>query len=128
MANINDIYKCEICGNVFEAVHGGSESMTCCGQPMEKMEPQSGPEYQEKHLPVVEKIGNKLIAKIGSVAHPMVEEHFIQWVEVIGEGTLQRKYLHPGDEPVAEFIVSDINSKMTVRAYCNIHGLWQTIL
>lgn len=128
MASINDIYKCEVCGNVFEAVHGGGESVTCCGQPMKKMEPQGGPEYQEKHLPVVQKNGNKIIARIGSVPHPMIEEHYIEWVEVIIGDTVQRIYLHPGEEPVAEFVIQDNNAKMMVRAFCNIHGIWVTSL
>jgi superoxide reductase len=124
MVNINDIYKCEICGNIIESVHGGNESLFCCGQAMKKMEPQSGPDGQEKHLPVIEKSGNKIIVKIGSIPHPMIEEHFIEWIEIICGNKVQRTFLHPNDEPVAEFVVADINESITARAYCNIHGLW----
>ncbi len=128
MAMINDIYKCGTCDTIAEMVHGGNDSLVCCGQPMKKMEPQGGPEYQEKHLPVVQKIGDKITARIGSVPHPMIEEHYIEWVEVIIGDTVQRIYLHPGEEPVAEFVIQDNNAKMMVRAYCNIHGLWVTSL
>src|SRR5680860_719468 len=128
MTRINDIYKCEICGNVFESVHVGGEDVVCCGQPMKKMEPQSGPEYQEKHLPVVQKNGNKVTARIGSVPHPMIEEHYIEWVEVISGDTVQRIFLHPGEEPLVEFIVTNASDMIQVRAFCNIHGLWFTSL
>lgn len=126
MTQINDIYKCEICGNIIESVHAGSNSLTCCGQLMTKIEPKSGPEGQEKHLPVIEKIGNKIVVKVGSIPHPMVEGHFIEWIEIIIGNKSQKAFLKPGDEPIAEFEVADIIEPITARAYCNIHGLWLT--
>jgi len=124
MVNINDVYRCEICGNIIESVHGGHESLVCCGQAMTKMEPKSGPEGQEKHLPVIEKTGNKIVVKVGSIPHPMVEEHFIEWIEIIIGNKTQRAFLKPGDEPIAEFEVANINESIIARSYCNIHGLW----
>lgn len=128
MTQINDVYRCEICGNIIESVHSGSNTLTCCGQLMTKMEPKSGPEGQEKHLPVVEKVGNKLIVRIGSVPHPMIEEHFIEWVEIICGDEIKKVFLHPNQEPIAEFIVDDIKKELTARSYCNIHGLWSVTI
>jgi len=128
MTKINDVYRCEICGNIIESVHGGSNSLVCCGQAMTKMEPKSGPEGQEKHLPVIEKIGNKIVVKIGSIPHPMVEEHFIEWVEIIIGNKSQKAFLKPGDEPMAEFEIVDLSEPIIARAYCNVHGLWATSL
>jgi len=126
MTQINDIYKCEICGNIIESVHSGSDTLTCCGQLMTKMEPKTGPEGQEKHLPVIEKNGNKITVMVGSVPHPMVEEHFIEWIEIIIGDKVQRVFLKPGDEPTVEFEIMGINETIVARAYCNIHGLWTT--
>lgn len=124
MTQINDIYKCEICGNIIESVHGGSNSLTCCGQLMTKLEPKTGPDGQEKHLPVIEKIMDEVVVRIGSIAHPMIEEHYIEWIEIIIGDKIQRTFLKPGDEPIARFEITNTNEEIVARAYCNIHGLW----
>ncbi|MEI7690700.1 MAG: desulfoferrodoxin [bacterium] len=124
MTKINEIYKCEICGNIVEMTHGGNGTLTCCGESMKKIEPQSGPEGQEKHLPVSERDGNKIIVTVGSVLHPMLEEHYIEWIEIISRSHGQRVFLNPGDEPKAEFLVDEADEEITIRAYCNVHGLW----
>ena len=124
MTKIYDVYRCEICGNIIESVHGGSNSLVCCGEAMTKMDPKSGPEAQEKHLPIIEKNVNKIVVKIGSTPHPMVEDHFIEWIEIIIGDKSQKAFLKSGDEPFAEFEVANTNESIIARAYCNIHGLW----
>jgi len=91
---------------------------------MQKMEPKTGPDGQEKHLPVIKKVGNNVIIKVGSISHPMIEEHYIEWIEIIVGDMIQRTFLKPGDEPIAKFEITNTNQEIIVRAYCNIHGLW----
>uniref|UniRef100_A0A7C3YFZ2 Desulfoferrodoxin n=1 Tax=Geoglobus ahangari TaxID=113653 RepID=A0A7C3YFZ2_9EURY len=124
MTEILQIYKCMICGNIVEVVHAGKGKLVCCGQPMTLMEIKTTEEGREKHLPVIEREGNKVTVKVGSVPHPMEEKHYIEWIEVIDDGCVHRKQLNPGDEPRAEFVV--MAEKVKARAYCNIHGLWQS--
>jgi len=121
MTEINQIYHCNVCGNIIEVLHNGADSLTCCGQKMELLVPNSTDAANEKHVPVIEKGDGMTVIKIGSVAHPMENEHFIQWIEIITEDGVQRKYLKPGEDPQAVFN-SDGNIK--ARAYCNLHGLW----
>jgi len=123
MTKINQIYKCEVCGNIVEMVHVGQGELVCCGQPMNLLSEKQEEEGQEKHVPVVEKIDKGVIIKIGSIPHPMTEDHFIEWVELITEdGFVFRKFLKPSDEPQAKFFL-DKKIKQ-VRIYCNIHRLW----
>jgi superoxide reductase len=91
---------------------------------MKLMEVKTTDEGKEKHVPVIEREGNKVYVKVGSVAHPMEEQHYIEWIEVIDDGCVHRKQLKPGDEPKAEFTV--MSDRVSARAYCNIHGLWQS--
>ncbi len=122
MAERYEVYKCEICGNVVEVLHGSAGQLYCCGQPMKLMEVKKEEEGYEKHLPVIEKQNGKVVVKVGSVPHPMEEQHFIEIIEVITpDDKVLRKYLKPGDEPKAEFDVSEIKE---AREYCTIHGLW----
>ncbi len=122
MAKRYEIYKCEICGNVVEVLHGGIGQLVCCGQPMKLMEGKKEEQGYEKHLPVVEKGDGKVVVKIGSIPHPMEENHFIEMIEVITkDGNILRKYLKPGEKPEAEFEVEEIRE---AREYCTIHGLW----
>jgi len=122
MAERYEVYKCEICGNVVEVAHGGMGQLVCCGQPMKLMEAKKEEQGYEKHLPVVEKRDDGIVVKVGSVPHPMEEEHFIEMIEIITkDGRVLRKYLKPGEKPEAEFDVEEI--KMA-REYCTIHGLW----
>ena len=122
MAKKYEVYKCEICGNVVEILHGGKGQLVCCGQPMKLMETKKEEQGYEKHLPVVEKMGNEIIVKVGSIQHPMEEKHFIELIEIITkDGKIMRKYLNPGDKPEARFPLVEIKE---AREYCNIHGLW----
>ncbi len=116
------IYKCDICGNVVEVLHTGEESLVCCGQPMKLQEEKVQEQGNEKHLPVVDVKDGKVRVKVGSVAHPMQDEHLIEWIEVITEDGVYRKFLSPGAAPEAEFSVE--GRVLEVRSYCNLHGLW----
>lgn len=117
------IYKCEICGNIVEVLHTGKGELVCCGEPMKLHEENTVDAATEKHVPVIEKTENGFKVKVGSVAHPMIEEHYIEWIELIVDGIAYRKFLNPGDEPWAEFCIEA--EDVTAREYCNIHGLWK---
>jgi len=123
MAKKMGIYKCEICGNIVEVLHEGKGELVCCGQPMRLYEANTVDAAYEKHIPVLEKTKDGILVKIGSVAHPMIAEHYIEWVEVIFDDRVCRHNFKPGDAPEAFFAVT--SAAITVRAYCNLHGLWQ---
>jgi superoxide reductase len=120
----NEIYKCEICGNMVESIHAGGGTLICCGKDMNLLEAKSADDGMEKHVPVVEKTETGFKVKVGDVAHPMENDHFIEWIELVADGKSYRKYLKPGETPEAEFLVQA--NEYTVREYCNLHGLWQT--
>lgn len=123
MTNLHQVYKCPICGNVVEVLHAGGGQLVCCGQPMELLSPKSEDVGFEKHLPVVEAKGNTVTVKIGSIPHPMEETHFIEWIEVIADNQVYKKFLKPNQEASAIFeVTGQVNQ---VRCYCNLHGLWQ---
>lgn len=119
------VYKCEVCGNIVEVLHAGAGELVCCGKPMtlmsEKTQEQEG---KEKHVPVIEKTEKGVKVKVGQVAHPMEEKHYIEWIELIADGRVLRKFLKPGDAPEADFEISEEN--ITAREYCNVHGLWKS--
>ena len=117
------IYKCEICGNIVEMQHGGAGELVCCGQPMKLYTENTVDAATEKHVPVIEKTDGGVKVKVGSVPHPMTEEHYIEWVQVIRGDRICRKYLKPGDAPEAEF--GGDAEEVTAREYCNVHGLWK---
>lgn len=125
MTALNDIYKCKICGNVVEVVHAAAGELMCCGKPMEKLLAGTSDGAAEKHVPVIEKIDGGYLVKVGSVAHPMVQEHYIEFVELICQqcGKVQRKYLKPSEAPEVKF--KSGSDKVLAREYCNLHGLWQ---
>ena len=126
MTEILEIYKCEICENIVEVLHTGKGKLVCCGQPMRLLEPKIEEKGKEKHLPVVERIDGKIRIRVGEVQHPMEEQHYIEWIEAVAGSNLYRKQLMLGENPEAEFEVDA--ERITVRAYCNIHGLWRSIL
>lgn len=125
MTKVNEIYKCAVCGNIVEVVHAGAGELVCCAQPMKRMEEGVSDGAAEKHVPVIEKIEGGYKVKVGSVEHPMIETHYIEWIELVCEkcGKVQRKHLQAGDKPEAVF-KSD-SDKVTAREYCNLHGLWK---
>jgi superoxide reductase len=116
-------YKCNLCGNIVEAVHVGGGQLVCCGQPMSLLEENTTDAAQEKHVPVIEKAEGGYKVKVGSVAHPMEEKHFIEWIELIAGEKIYRQFLAPGEQPEAFFKI-DADS-VTAREYCNLHGLWK---
>ncbi|HHT02503.1 MAG TPA: desulfoferrodoxin [Firmicutes bacterium] len=124
MAKRLEIYKCEVCGNVVEVLIGGKGQLVCCEQPMKLMTEQNEESYGEKHVPVLERDGKIWRVKVGSVAHPMEEKHYIALIEVIAGDHLERRYLQPGEVPQAEFELSA--DEVVAREYCNLHGLWRS--
>jgi len=130
MTKLNQIYKCEVCGNMAEILHTGAGELVCCGQAMKLMKEKSIDAGREKHLPVIEELpanacrgkdGARI--KVGEVEHPMEEGHYIEWIEIIVEdGKRGKKFLQPGDKPEAEFYTR--KKVIGARAYCNVHGLW----
>ena len=123
MAERLEVYKCEVCGNIVEVLHGGAGQLVCCGQPMVKLTENTVDAAKEKHVPVIEKIEGGYKVKVGSVAHPMEEKHHIEWIELIADGKAYRQFLNPGQIPEAVFKVEAAN--VTAREYCNLHGLWK---
>jgi superoxide reductase len=124
MAEKLEVYKCELCGNIVEVLHGGEGELVCCGQPMVLQKENTVDAAKEKHVPVVEKSADGVKVKVGGVPHPMEEKHFIEWIEIIANGKAYRQFLNPGDVPEALFKV-DADAVTTARAYCNLHGLWK---
>ncbi len=123
MTQINQIYRCDICGNIVEMVHQGAGQLVCCGKPMELLEEKTKDKGLEKHSPVLERIDNVLKIKIGSIIHPMEESHYIEWIEAVSGDKTCKKFLRPKNSPEARF--EDIGQEVSVRSYCNIHGLWK---
>ena len=119
----NQIYRCSICGNIVEVNHVGGGILVCCGKEMELLEGNTTDAVLEKHVPVIEKTETGFKVTIGSVPHPMEDAHFIEWIEIIADGISYKKFLKPGDQPVAEFCVTA--ETITAREYCNLHGLWK---
>lgn len=118
-------YICSHCGNLVGMIHNSGVPMICCGEKMKALEPNTVEASNEKHLPVVKAENGKLTVEVGSVAHPMQPEHFIQWVYVETESGGMRKALNPGDKPVVSFNLGN-DKPVAVYAYCNLHGLWMT--
>ncbi len=118
------IYKCEICGNIVEMIHPGKGQLVCCNQPMILYKENSTDAAVEKHVPVIEKTSDGYKVSVGNIAHPMEEEHYIEWIEIIAGELSSRKFLKPGDAPGAVFCIDAAD--VIARAYCNIHGLWRS--
>ncbi|MCD4762309.1 desulfoferrodoxin [bacterium] len=122
MTKLSEVYKCPICGNIVKVYHAGAGELVCCGQPMNLQEENKEDADKEKHVPVVEKIDGGFKVSVGSVLHPMEEEHYLEWIEIIYDGKCSCKRLKPGDKPELEFLVEAESVK--ARTYCNLHGLW----
>lgn len=123
MAALLTVYRCEVCGNIVELVHSGGGQLVCCGQPMKALAENSSDGAKEKHVPAIEKTAEGYKVSVGSVAHPMEEAHYIEWIELLADGIAYRAFLKPGDKPEASFCVKA--SKVSAREYCNKHGLWK---
>ena len=125
MCENNKFYICEKCGNLVGVINASGVPMVCCGQKMTKLEAGVVEASREKHIPVVEVFGDSVKVTVGSVLHPMSEEHSISWVYLQTDKGGQRKCLKPGDAPVVEFALKN-EKPISVFAYCNLHGLWKT--
>lgn len=118
-------YRCRVCGQIVTAVKGTKAPLVCCGEQMEELLPDSVDAVHEKHVPVAEVKGDKVVVRVGSVMHPMIKEHLIEWIALETKHGLQIRKLKPDMEPVACFRVCDGIEVTAVYAYCNLHGLWK---
>ncbi len=119
------IYKCDICGNIVEVLVAGKGELICCGEPMKLMEVSTADSSTEKHVPVIETKDGGVRVVVGSTPHPMIDKHYIQWIELSADGKGHRRYLSPGDPPEA-FFPGVSGGKLAAREFCNIHGPWST--
>ncbi|MDR1495375.1 MAG: desulfoferrodoxin [Clostridiales Family XIII bacterium] len=117
-------YRCNHCGNIFDVIQDAKVVPICCGEPMELLVANTTDAAREKHVPVVERDGDKVTVKVGSVPHPMIEEHYIQWIVIAQGNVTQRAALAPAEVPEATFTVDDVNAPLRAYEYCNLHGLW----
>ena len=117
-------FKCMHCGNIIGVIHNAGVPMMCCGEKMTELIPGTVDASLEKHVPVVTVEGNIVTVKVGEVEHPMVDEHFIQWVYMQTDRGGQRKCLKPGEKPEVKFALCD-ETPVAVFEYCNLHGLWK---
>lgn len=123
MTAARQIYKCNVCGNIVEVLDIGEGELVCCDEPMQIQAENTVDAAREKHVPVIEKIDGGVKVKVGSVAHPMEDKHWIEWIEVIADGKSCRQFLEPGQAPEAVFAITA--KEITAREYCNLHGLWK---
>lgn len=124
MTKRGQVYKCEVCGNIVEMLHTGAGTLVCCNQSMKLLDEKTADFTTEKHVPVIEKISGGWKVTVGSTLHPMEAQHYIEWIELIADGRICRKYLKPGDAPSAEFFTPA--DSVSAREYCNVHGLWKS--
>ena len=124
MADVNQIYRCQLCGQIVEVVNSGGGALACCGSDMKHLVENTTEAAKEKHVPVIAKVDGGYKVSVGSVAHPMEDKHFIQWVELEVDGVIQRKALKPGETPEAVFKAPE-GKVVVAREYCNLHGLWK---
>jgi len=125
MTNLREIYYCEKCGNVIEILNQGAPALSCCGTPMEKLEAKSEDATTEKHVPYIEEVEGGVLVKVGqNAAHPMLENHFIKFIEILTKDKVCRAELKPGDAPEAFFPVAKADV-LEAREWCNLHGLWK---
>lgn len=119
------VYKCEQCGNLVESLWDGEPDISCCGEPMKKLDPNTVDAAKEKHVPVITRDGTKVTVKVGEVAHPMTPEHYILFVELIAGDDVYRHDFKSGDEAAeATFLVDESVTDLTAREFCNKHGFW----
>lgn len=116
-------FRCGVCGNMVGMIKNGGGQLVCCGKPMTRLEPNTTDAAAEKHVPVAVRKDGKIHVDVGSVAHPMTEQHFIEWIAVVADEGTERISLSPADEPKAVFCD---RKNAEVYAYCNLHGLWKS--
>lgn len=118
-------FICKHCGNIVAMVKDAGVPVVCCGERMSELVPGTSDGAAEKHVPVYEINGNLVNVTVGSVEHPMLDNHFIEWISIQTNFGNQRKTLNPGDAPKANFALLDGEKVEAVYAYCNLHGLWK---
>jgi len=118
------IYKCDICGNIIEIMHEGMPALVCCNEKMKLRQENTVDAAQEKHVPKIEKVEGGYKVFVGEVEHPMVEDHYIEWIELIAGNEVYTKFLNPGEKPEA-FFKTDAQD-VYAREYCNLHGNWRS--
>ena len=116
--------KCKRCGKIVEVINDGAPETVCCGEPMVELKANTTDAATEKHVPVIEIVGDKVSVTVGSVVHPMEAAHYIQWIAIETNRGVYRKNLNPGEEPKATFVLSD-EKLIAAYEYCNLHGLWK---
>ena len=119
-----EFYRCNHCGNVIAYLVNSGVKVQCCGEPMQLLVPNTSDGASEKHVPVIEVNGNKVVVKVGEVAHPMAEDHYIEWIALETKAGNQRHILKPGDKPETVFAIEEGDDVVGAYAYCNKHGLW----
>ncbi len=124
MIERSQIFRCNVCGNIVEILHVGGGELVCCKQPMEQLKEKTEDMGKEKHVPVFENTAAGTRIKVGSLPHPMEEEHHIEWIEIVADDGVYREFLKPGDKPEASFALKKDGS--IAREYCSVHGLWKS--
>lgn len=124
MSAKKNVFKCKHCGLVVEVLTAGADPV-CCGEPMELLPEKTADAKTEKHVPVIEKIDGGYKVVVGSIPHPMLENHWIEWIELVVDGKSYRQFLKPGDAPEAVFAIDACACSVGAREYCNVHGLWK---
>lgn len=124
MTKNNQVYQCSICGNITEVVHESKGTLSCCGKPMDLLEENTIDAAVEKHIPVIEKTDGGYKVTVGEVDHPMIDKHYIEWIEILAGNQVLRKHLKPGEAPEAIFQTDATD--VIARGYCNLHGLWKS--
>ena len=118
------VYKCEVCGNIVESLWNGKPDLVCCGRSMGQLSANTVDASKEKHVPVIERNGNVVKVKVGSVAHPMTKEHYILFVELLAGNDVYRHDFVEGDMVAEAAFMIDPSMPVTAREFCNLHGLW----
>ncbi len=119
------LFRCEKCGNIIAMVHESGAPVVCCGEKMTELVPNTTDAAQEKHVPVIAIEGQKVTVTVGSVDHPMMEEHYITFIVLETKQGRQRKVLNPGEAPKAEFMICEGDEVVAAYEYCNLHGFWK---
>ncbi len=120
-----DYYYCNLCRKTICITDDTNIPTLCCGKRMEKLVPNTSDGAHEKHVPVVNQVGRNVTISVGSAPHPMLEEHYIEWVTLVTDKGIYTHYLQPSDSPETNFTLQPEETLEKVFAYCNIHGLWQ---
>ena len=125
MTQLREVYRCELCGNLIEVLNEGAPALVCCGKPMTKLQAKTQDAGLEKHVPVVEELDKGIKVKVGSVEHPMQDDHYIKFIEILTSDKVLRAELKPGQKPEATFCCLGKSDISEVREFCTTHGLWK---